>query len=222
MKRNLWTHEEIDFLFKSISCEIGDISWKRVSQEVNSNFGRSRTRGACKSKYLKVKAWLIDDDFLVSGYVLNDVFYPCSKQCGFDSKKIFPNDVNRIFFKDHDLAKRALNIKSIKGKYKEVFPESTKDLTKVLPSCTDAEIEDFLTRIEEKTLDDFLEEKEPKVVKVYAKMQNTTSSPMIFEVEQLKATLDFERKRNRRHQWYLIGFILFLLFIILLIFTFLL
>lgn len=50
------------------------------------------------------KAWLLDEDVFLYGYIEKDIFYPCSKKCGFDCQKIAKRDIGNIIFYSMDEA----------------------------------------------------------------------------------------------------------------------
>lgn len=50
------------------------------------------------------RAWLLDEDVFICGYSDNYVFYPNSKECGFDYQKFDKQDIEKIIFYDFDKA----------------------------------------------------------------------------------------------------------------------
>lgn len=46
------------------------------------------------------KAWLLDDNIFISGYIDKGVFTPKNKCCGFSSQIIYTKDIGKIIFYD--------------------------------------------------------------------------------------------------------------------------
>lgn len=49
-------------------------------------------------KIYKRKAWLIDDEIILSGYTSKRKFFPNNLNCGFSSQKFKRKDINKIIF----------------------------------------------------------------------------------------------------------------------------
>ena len=62
-------------------------------------------------KKRKYKAWLLDDDFLLLGKIVQKgfkyIFIPNNKGCGFDYQIIWKKDIGEILFYDIDHITRA-------------------------------------------------------------------------------------------------------------------
>lgn len=56
-------------------------------------------------KHYKRKAWLLDDNILLEGYVSKKVFYPLNTGCGFDSQKIKRKDIQKTIFYNENYVK---------------------------------------------------------------------------------------------------------------------
>jgi len=50
------------------------------------------------------KAWLVDDDVLLGGYVTKRKFYPNDGGCGFSYQKTHKKDIGKILFYDREVA----------------------------------------------------------------------------------------------------------------------
>jgi hypothetical protein len=53
-------------------------------------------------KIYKRKAWLLDDDVLLTGYTAKHKFVPDNKGCGFSYQEIQKKDIGKILFYNKD------------------------------------------------------------------------------------------------------------------------
>lgn len=60
-------------------------------------------------KTYKKKAWLIDEDIILDGYVVKRKFIPNNKGCGFSYQKINKKDIGKILFYDKQDALRRIS-----------------------------------------------------------------------------------------------------------------